>query len=147
MSQIDTLSPSAVARFWAKIDQSGSCWTWTAHLNAKGYGQFGVSGRNVKAHRFAYELLVGPIPAGLVIDHLCRNRACCNPDHMEPVTGAVNILRGVGLAAVNARKTKCLRGHPLSGDNLCVRADGERECRECRRAWQRAWNAARAVAS
>jgi hypothetical protein len=121
------------------------CWEWQYNL-VNGYGQHHVNirridreaGRRQKAvlaHRFAYEFLVGPIPGGLTLDHLCRNRACVNPAHLEPVTHRVNILRGVGLAANNARKTHCRHGHLLAGDNVRLTATGERVCRTCRRAY------------
>jgi len=130
--------PAAVDRFWAKVVQSGDCWTWTACLNPDGYGQFWVSGRAVKAHRFAYEQMVGEIPAGLELDHLCRNRSCVNPDHMDAVTHKVNVLRGVGVTAMHALKTECPQGHPLSGANLYP-LPGGRTCRECKKASNRAW--------
>jgi hypothetical protein len=82
-------------------------------------------------HRWVYEQLVGPIPAGLVLDHLCRNPACVRPMHLEPVTQQENILRGQGLAAANAVKTECSRGHPYTEANTYRRPDGYRDCREC----------------
>lgn len=103
-------------RFWAKVQQTESCWLWTAARDHRGYGEFRVElppARPAKAHRFAYETLVGPIPDGLELDHLCRNRACVNPDHLEPVTGRVNTLRGESPTAQNARKTHCVHGHEL----------------------------------
>src|ERR1035437_6893898 len=116
MSATELPTMSMIARFWAKVDKTEDCWNWTAHTDGMGYGQLAKPGQHgglVVAHRFAYELLVGPIPEGLQLDHLCRNRACVNPDHLEPVTRRVNILRGVGFGAVNAKKTECPRGHPL----------------------------------
>lgn len=121
-------------RFWQCVDFSGDCWEWTKHL-VTGYGRFWIgsakSGRAYQAHRYAYELLVGPIPSGTHLDHLCRNRACVNPDHLEPVAPRINYLRGNGAAARNARKETCKRGHPLSGDNLMLSSDGKRGCRTC----------------
>jgi len=127
---------SAEERFWDKVtaDPNSGCWLWAASLSRDGYGQFAPK-RNALAgaHRYSYELHVGPIPKGLEIDHLCRVRSCVNPDHLEPVTPKENILRGTGLAAVNARKTHCRNGHKLSGENLYVTPDGRRDCRICRR--------------
>lgn len=108
------------------------CWPWPLSRD-KGYGLTWVAGKLVKAHRAAYELLVGPIPPGLQIDHLCRNRACVNPSHMEPVTQHVNILRGVGFAAVNAIKTHCPQGHPYDETNTKISKKGRRHCRTCLR--------------
>ena len=121
-------------RFWVKVEKTDYCWDWTGSRASQGYGQAYIAPPNVKvqAHRFAYEQLVGPIPKGLTIDHLCRNRMCVNPAHLEPVTCRENVLRGVGLTAANARKTECIRGHPLFGSNLYVRLDGSgRNCRAC----------------
>ena len=112
-------------RFWSKVNKTAECWLWTGALNHYGYGAFHLDGNARMAHRLAYAWLVGPIPSGLTLDHLCRNRACVNPAHLEPVTLAENKRRGESPAAVNARKTKCLRGHPLTR-----RSDG-RYCRVC----------------
>jgi len=118
-------------RFWEKVDRSGDCWLWTAYVGARGYAYIVTGGRVAPAHRLAYEWLVGPIPEGLEIDHLCRVRHCVNPAHLEPVTHRENDLRGVGIAAQNARKTHCERGHPLSGDNIRIRKEGWRTCLFC----------------
>lgn len=124
------------ARFWAKVDpQASGCWRWTASKKMGGYGQYQLEGWPQLAHRVAYEYLVGPIPAGLTIDHLCRNRWCVNPEHLEPVTQRENNLRGGSLVALNARKTHCKRGHPLSGPNLYIHPTaGARQCRICMQA-------------
>ena len=122
-------------RFWAKVQKEpdGGCWLWDAFCNPQGYGRFGVAGRTEMAHRVSYEFLVGPIPEGLDLDHLCRVRNCVNPDHLEPVTHAENILRGDG-GLHNKIKTHCLNGHPYSGENLYVPPSGVgRLCRTCRR--------------
>lgn len=125
-------------RFWEKVDTSGDCWIWTATRFENGYGciedrdENGVRHRKL-AHRVAYELARGPIPEGLVIDHLCRNRACVNPDHLEPVTQRVNLLRGCGPTAIKARQTHCIHGHPFNESNTIIRPNGTRKCRECKR--------------
>lgn len=129
-------------RFWEKVDRRGpdECWPWTGWVNRGGYGRFKLDqATTVAAHRQAYLLEVGPIPTGLTLDHLCRNRACCNPAHLEPVTNKVNVLRGEGPTALNARQTVCKEGHPLEGDNLMVTPQGYRRCRECHRQWDRRW--------
>jgi hypothetical protein len=122
--------PSIAQRFWSRVDKSGDCWLWTSRVGGRGYGDFDVNGDGVAAHRVAYELVKGPIPEGLVIDHLCRNKLCVNPDHLEAVTHRGNVLRGEGITARQARQTHCKRGHPLSGDNIYVYS-GMRKCKTC----------------
>lgn len=89
-------------RFWANVDTSGTCWLWTAGKNNRGYGSIRVAGKPCGAHRFAYELLVGPIPEGLYIDHICHNRACVNPAHLRSVTQKQNLENRTG-AQTNSR--------------------------------------------
>ena len=124
-------------RFWKLVAMAdrASCWEWLGPKDWDGYGLFRRNTTtSARAHRLSYEFLIGPIPDGLVIDHLCRNRACMNPAHMEPVTNGTNVLRGYSGSAKNARKTHCKRGHPLSGENLRVNGNaGERICRICQR--------------
>lgn len=101
----------------------GPCRLWTGTLDSDGYGR-ASAGR--LAHRVTYELEVGPIPPGLEIDHLCRNRACVNPDHMEIVTHAINMAR-----SSTATKTECINGHPYDEANTYIRPSGHRDCRRC----------------
>lgn len=129
----DDLTPATEERFWAKVT-CGDCWEWTGACGPDGYGRFKPPNSvPVLAHRYAYELLVGRIPDGLQIDHLCRVRACVNPDHLEPVTQRENILRGEAPTAVNARKSQCKNGHPYDLLNTYWRPDGGRDCRVCQR--------------
>lgn len=129
------------ARFWAKVDRRGpdDCWEWQGSRH-HGYGKF-AAGRGrapQQAHRVAYELEVGAIPEGLDIDHLCQNPPCVNPAHLEPVTHRENLRRSDGAPGINARKTHCPAGHPLTGDNLITKRSGARNCRTCRNEQQRA---------
>ncbi len=138
------------ARFWAKVDRSNDlgCWLWLGTLERSGYGQFftNATPRLAKAHRFAYELLIGRVPDGCELDHLCHDpavcslknacthRRCVNPAHLEPVTRRANVLRSGTASAVNARKMSCVKGHPLTGENLYVTpSTGGRQCRACAR--------------
>ncbi len=126
---------SREARFWLNIehDDSLDCWVWAGVRDSGGYGHTRINGRQYRAHRVAYELFVGVIPEGMHVDHLCRNRACINPDHMELVTPRENVLRGVGISAENARKTACIHGHLFDAANTYVSKTGRRQCRECHR--------------
>lgn len=118
------------------FDLASGCWPWL-RSGSKGYGRLVVRGVRKLAHRYFYEEMRGPIPSGLTLDHLCRNRACVNPWHLEPVTVRDNVLRGNGLSAVNARKTHCKRGHEFTEENtrhLSYRPVGRgRICRACER--------------
>ncbi len=117
-------------RFWSKVSKTeDGCWSWTGSKTS-GYGDFYDGVRKVSAHRYSYETLSGPIPEGLVLDHLCRNRACVNPEHLEPVTQQVNILRGTGMAARRAAITQCPQGHPYDEQNTLLK-NGRRVCRTC----------------
>lgn len=129
---------AGMVRFTEKfVVRPDGCWIWTASTCGAGYGQFWLDGRYHRAHRVSYEMFVGPIPEGLVIDHLCRQPLCVNPAHLEPVTRRENTVdRGVSNAAHrNARKTQCDHGHDLTGDNLVMRPGGRavafRACRQC----------------
>lgn len=125
-------------RFWPKVNRDGAdgCWLWTASLNDAGYGQiYNGAGRPERAHRVAYELLVGPIPPGLHLDHLCRVRHCVNPAHLEPVTIAENNRRAAAAAVPGARrKTHCRNGHAFTPGNTRMDPSGFQRCRTCERA-------------
>jgi hypothetical protein len=117
----------------SKKDDKG-CWIWQRSINTSGYGQAYDRRikKGVRAHRLSYEMFTGLIPEGLALDHLCRVRACINPAHLEPCTTKENVLRGISVAAENARKTSCMRGHPFTDGNYTV-TNGTRQCYECKR--------------
>lgn len=123
---------SALERWNGKfrVDADTGCWVWTAKIVRSGYGSFWNGVSQVGAHRFGYESLVGPVPEGLELDHLCRVRACVNPSHLEPVTHQENVIRGVSPAAIGATRTHCPQGHEYSPENTNVRRR-RRECRIC----------------
>jgi hypothetical protein len=137
-------------RFWAKVDKAGPtpddrpelgpCWLWTA-TQTRGYGRFHFQGRLDVAHRVAYEIAIGQIPDGKVLDHLCRTPSCVNPSHLEVVSQLVNVLRGVGFPAQHAKKTHCPQGHPYDEENTYRRHGDWRECRVCKKARKEAWKA------
>jgi len=119
-------------RFWSFVDKTEDCWIWTGGKFRHGYGMFTLHPHHsVSAHRWSYEQWHGTIPAGLVIDHLCRNPPCVNPAHLEAVTQQTNVLRGAGPSAKNARKTHCKRGHKYIPETTLITSTGERRCRPC----------------
>lgn len=130
------------ARFLDKVEV-GDCWAWTGGMYSEGYGSYWTGAKNVRAHRFCYETLVGPVPDGLVLDHLCRNRLCVNPDHLEPVTNRTNVVRGW---SPQTAKQACPSGHPYSPENTYVytwkSGRTQRMCRTCNRDRQRERRAA-----
>ncbi len=128
------MSIELVVRFFSKIEQSDGCWVWVGEVLPNGYGRLVYRRKRVLAHRLSYYLHRGAIPAGAQIDHLCRNRTCVRPDHLEAVSPRENVLRGEGLAAQNARATHCKVGHPIDG-----RKGRQRYCRTCANAVTRQW--------
>jgi hypothetical protein len=147
-----TSRASLLKRFLAKRRRMLSgCWEWSG-VKRGGYGQMRIDGCTLTAHRVGYELLVGPVPEGLDLDHLCRNRSCVNPAHLEPVTRSENVRRGLAparmaeVARVSAERrrarTHCKRGHPLSGTNLYMHSSDRRYCRPCQVIRHRRYRAA-----
>lgn len=130
------------ARFWSKVyPADNGRWLWIGAKGSKGYGNLCVGKRFLNAHRASYSALIGDVPQGLVLDHLCRTRLCVNPAHLEAVTQQVNLLRGEGVTARNAAATTCKLGHPLTGRD----GRGCRYCPICQRAtWRRAQAAMKA---
>ena len=124
-------------RFRSKIRVEGSCWIWIAGKDKWGYGKFTIGKVTVRAHCYAYEKLIGPIPEGLTLDHTCKNESCVNPAHLDPVTLRINLLRGNTFQARNATKTHCLRGHAFTEENIYWKREPNgsrsRGCRECYR--------------
>ena len=121
---------SSLDRFFAKVEKTDTCWNWMGSLTVSGgYGQFSFDSKPVRAHRWIYEQMVAPIPEGLVIDHLCRNHRCVNPEHIEPVTLKENVKRGEAGKLNNhqKQKTHCPKGHEYTKTNN----KGKRICRTC----------------
>jgi hypothetical protein len=120
-------------RFWPKVDASGDCWQWIGGVSGR-YGMVrpGGSANQRGAHVIAWELLVGPVPEGYQIDHLCKNTLCVNPDHLEPVPPRINLLRSEAWSGVNARKIACPKGHEYTAENTRLYQD-KRHCRACDR--------------
>jgi hypothetical protein len=131
---IPPLTPAQDERFWSKVDvpeQPSCCWEWIGNIHATGYGQFSLGQRQLLPHRVAYTLLIGPIPLDRQLDHLCRNRRCVNPDHLQVATPRINTLRSGAIPAINARKTHCIQGHEYTPDNTKWNGN-KRSCRLCR---------------
>ena len=125
------------AKFLSLIDKSGDCWEWNGKHFPTGYGRFYHRGSQY-THRYSYEMFVGPIPEGLEIDHLCRNRGCLKPSHLEAVTHRENVLRSpIAVGAMNRNKTHCKRGHEFTEANTrnFTQKNGSsgRECLICKK--------------
>ena len=129
------MTRTATERFRGHVSVTDECHLWTASVGTSGYGQFFYGGTMVGAHRVAWTLANGPIPEGLVIDHLCRVKTCVNPAHMELVTSGENTRR--------AMRTHCVNGHEFAPENTYTPSDGKRYCRECRRRRVREYRARR----
>lgn len=133
----------APERFWLMVQKTESCWLWTG-ATSKGYGRFNPDGRVVWAYRYAYELLVGPVPAGMELDHTCRVKVCVNVAHLEPVTHRENMLRAPHIRAF-LDAPACINGHPWTEANT-LRVGTRRFCRACNREKARRRQARKAVA-
>jgi len=126
------------------VNLYGKCIEYAGPKDPGGYGRSWWDNRKFRpSHIVAWELFRGPVPAGLQLDHLCRNRACINPNHLEPVTSRENTLRGVGPAARWAKRTHCERGHEFTPDNTLTRPNGSRRCRVCHNEHQKVMHANR----
>ena len=131
------VKPSIKSRFYQKVALPAgpdACWPWIGAMSDNGYGNFWTGEKQDKAHRVSYQLFVGAIPDGADLDHLCRNRGCVRPDHLEPVDRQTNLLRGDR----KSKQANCKRGHPLSGDNVRIyltpgKGYVTRICRACDR--------------
>jgi hypothetical protein len=141
-------SRTTAQRFFDLVDVTDGCWMWQGMRIWSGYGRFSILRRPIAAHRWAYEFCIGPIPEGLTIDHLCRTRACVNPNHLEAVTNLVNVRRGTPYRRnfarrstargrtgerLNTQRTHCTKGHLLDEENGRLERDGYLRCKTCRR--------------
>ncbi len=136
------ISNSYQNSFWRKVNQSGRCWIWLGTVLPSGYGRFMVKGVGyLMAHRVSFTLCKHPILPTLALHHICRNRQCVNPDHMEPMTLSENTHRGRSVSVVNGKKTHCLNGHKFTKETTRLKRKRNglisRECRVCDRARHR----------
>ncbi len=123
--------------FWGRVIKADGCWLWRGAHFRSGYARVKYRGKDTVAHRISWKLTYGDVKNGLELDHLCRNRWCVNPVHLEPVTHRENEIRGHTFIRDNFLKTHCHKGHPLSGENLFVRKGGRRRCKACERNTQK----------
>ena len=136
-----------IERLISKVDwkSEGSCWDWLGTINEYGYPKISIENHPRRAHRISYEAFIGPIPKGLDLDHLCRNRKCINPKHLEPVTRKENLNRspitfwrgGQTTAKIKKSRTHCKHGHEWSEENTYIHTYGWRVCRECKKIQER----------
>jgi hypothetical protein len=122
---------SLYTRFMKKVTRTDDCWLWTGAISSNGYGNAWNGKRQIGAHRMIYELLIGQIPEGLQLDHLCKTRNCVNPSHLEAVTAQENNARSSSPSAKNKIKTHCPQGHKYSSDNTHISKLGRRHCKTC----------------
>lgn len=139
--------PTPMGRLSKYIRRTETCWLWAGALDRHGYGATFYDGRVQRAHRAVYMELVGEIPQGLVLDHLCRTPACVRPDHLEPVTDAENLRRGLDPNRAKKAQTHCKHGHPFEGRNLIIESNGCRRCRTCLNAAQQRSKAKKKVSA
>jgi hypothetical protein len=119
---------------YIKVDPVTGCWNWTGAVTCNGYGNYRVGGkygRQLRPHRYAYEIVIGSIIPGMYIHHRCENKLCVNPVHLSMVTAQDNTLNNCNPAALNSIKTHCKNGHPFDDKNTLIRPDGRRRCRTC----------------
>lgn len=129
---LETEKETVAERILSNIENWKDCWNWKGTVS-KDYAVMKLHSRQVRVHRLIYELLVAPIPKGYVVDHVCKNKKCINPNHLQPVTSKENTLRGTSIPAINSKKTHCKRGHSLEGGNLLKGQGNHRRCKLCKR--------------
>lgn len=132
---VSSASQKDVDRFWRFVDKTNDCWIWMGSHNGTEYGKFWLKGKTIYAHRISYFLAYGKIEPEYEIDHLCKNRRCVNPSHLEKVTGKINKNRGNSFSGLNIKRTHCSNGHELTEDNLCENylLRGQKVCKTCLR--------------